>query len=74
MFVNKELQLRSSFRYRNVFPAAIEAVATRKVDISQIVSKVYDFEQSQQAFEDSISNKEAMVKAVVQVGSEPGGQ
>ena len=70
MFVNKELQLRSSFRYRNVFPAAIEAVATRKVDISQIVSKVYDFEQSQQAFEDSISNKEAMVKAVVQVGSD----
>jgi L-iditol 2-dehydrogenase len=74
MFVNKELQLKSSFRYRNVFPAAIEAVATRKVDISQIVSKVYDFERSQQAFEDSISNKEAIVKAVVQVGSEPGGQ
>jgi L-iditol 2-dehydrogenase len=74
MFVNKELQLRSSFRYRNVFPAAIEAVATRKVDISQIVSKVYDFEQSQLAFEDSISNKEAMVKAVVQVGSDPDGK
>jgi L-iditol 2-dehydrogenase len=70
MFVNKELNLRSSFRYRNVFPAAIEAVATGKVNISQIVSKVYDFEQSQLAFEESISNKEAMVKAVVQVGSD----
>ena len=70
MFVNKELNLRSSFRYRNVFPPAIEAVATGKVDISQIVSKVYDFEQSQMAFEDSISDKEGMVKAVVQVGSE----
>ena len=71
MFVNKELSLRSSFRYRNVFPAAIDAVETGKVDISRIVSKVYDFEQSQLAFEESISNKEAMVKAVVQVGSDP---
>jgi L-iditol 2-dehydrogenase len=70
-FVNKELSLRSSFRYRNVLPAAIDAAETGKVDISRIVSKVYDFEQSQLAFEESISNKEAMVKAVVQVGSDP---
>lgn len=71
LFVNKELQVQSSFRYRNVYPVAIDAVSTGKIDVGRIVSKVYDFEHAQQAFEDSISNKESMVKAVIQVGSDP---
>jgi L-iditol 2-dehydrogenase len=67
-FANKELQLRSIFRYRNIFPTAIAAVTSGQIDITDIVSTIFPFEEAQQAFEDSISHQQTMVKAVIQVG------
>ena len=66
-FTNKELQLRSIFRYRNIFPTAIAAVASGQIDITNIVSSVFPFEEAQQAFEDSISQQQTMVKAVIKI-------
>ena len=69
-FTDKELQLKSVFRYRNIFPTAIAAVASGQVDITDIVSNQYAFDDTQRAFEDSISQKQTMVKAVVHIGAE----
>ena len=66
-FTNKELQVRSIFRYRNIFPTAIAAVASGQIDITHIVSSVFPFEEAQQAFEDSISQQQTMVKAVIKI-------
>ncbi len=67
LFVDKEVQMQSVFRYRNIYPTAIEALRTGKIDLSQIVSKVFDFEDTMEAFEASILEKQTMVKAVIKI-------
>lgn len=69
-FTNKELRIQSVFRYRNIFPVAIAAVASGQIDITGIVSSIYDFDDVAQAFEDSINQKQTMVKAVLRIGAE----
>lgn len=67
LLVDKEITILSNFRYRNIYPVAIEAVASGRLPITQIVSTIYDFEDTHKAFEDCITNKQSMVKAVVKV-------
>lgn len=67
LMTNKELRLLTSFRYRNIYPAAIASVASGKIDISTIVSREYRFADAEKAFEDSISQKQSMVKAVIRI-------
>jgi L-iditol 2-dehydrogenase len=69
LMTNKEVRLLTSFRYRNVYPTAIAGVASGKIAISRIVSREYPFAEAEQAFEDSISQKNTMVKAVIKVAS-----
>ena len=45
--------LLSVFRYANTFPTAIAAAASRQIDISQIISRIYDFEKTGRAYEDA---------------------
>ena len=72
LLVDKEIQIKSVFRYRNIYPVAIEALATGKIDIGRIVTRVYPFEQAVEAFEASISDKQNMVKAVIQISKTEG--
>lgn len=67
LMTSKELQLKTAFRYRNIYPTALEAVAAGRIDLSGIVSRIYPFDSAQQAFDDSITQKESMVKAVIHV-------
>ena len=67
LLVDKEVTILSNFRYRNIYPVAIDAVASGTLPIDKIISTIYDFEDTQKAFEDCISNKQSMVKAVVKV-------
>jgi L-iditol 2-dehydrogenase len=64
---NKEARVHTVFRYRNLYPAAIAAVAEGKLPLKEIVTNYYDFEQIPQALEESIQNKAEIVKAVVHV-------
>lgn len=64
---NKEVTLQTTFRYHNTHPTAIKAVSSGQIDISKIVSKVYDLDDAASAFEDSITQKETMVKAVLKI-------
>jgi L-iditol 2-dehydrogenase len=67
LMTNKELRLLTTFRYRNIYPAAIASIASGKIDISTIVSREYRFADAEKAFEDSISQKQSMVKAVIKI-------
>ena len=57
LLVDKEVQIKTVFRYRNIYPTAIEALASGKIDISKIVSRTYDFEETREAFEACGSTK-----------------
>lgn len=62
----KEADILSVFRYANIYPAALEAVASGRVDVKQIVTKVFPWEQAQQAFECALHNKQDVVKIVIE--------
>lgn len=65
--LNKELTFKSVFRYRHIYPMAIEAVAAGKVNLKGIVTNLFDFDDIQNAMDSSIRNKVDIVKAVVKI-------
>lgn len=63
----KEAQIKSVFRYRNIYPTAIKAIAQGIINITGIVTHEFDFEDSAKAFDYVINNKQDVVKAVIKV-------
>lgn len=67
LVLDKELTFKTVFRYRHIYPMAIEAVATGKVNLKGIVSDIFDFDDIQNAMDRSVSDKSNIVKAVVKI-------
>lgn len=63
----KEAQIKSVFRYRNIYPTAIKAIAQGIIDITGIVTHEFDFEDTAKAFDYVINNKQDVVKAVIKI-------
>ena len=64
---DKELTIKSVFRYRHIYPIAIKAVAEGKADIKSIVTNKFTLDDIQNAMDRSITDKANMVKAVVTI-------
>lgn len=47
---SKEIQITSIFRYKNLYPTAINAVASGSIKIDGIVSRTYSFDETPEAF------------------------
>lgn len=67
--LDKELTFKTVFRYRNIYPMAIEAVAEGKIDLKSIVSNIFQFDDIQNAMDSCVSDKENIVKAVIKIKS-----
>ena len=65
--MTKEAEIKSVFRYRNLYPAAIGAIADGKIDVKGIGTHEFDFSDSQKAFDFVIENKNDVVKAVIKI-------
>ena len=65
--MDKEAEIKSVFRYRNIYPKAIAAVASGAIDVSGIVTHEYDLEHIQEAFQEAVNNKTDLVKAVIKI-------
>ncbi len=65
--MDKEAEIKSVFRYRNIYPKAIEAVASGNIDVSGIVTHEYDLTHIQNAFSEVVSNKTDLIKAIIKV-------
>lgn len=63
----KEAQIKSVFRYRNIYPQAIKAIDKGLIDVSGIVSHEFNFEDSAKAFDFAINHKQEVVKAVIKI-------
>lgn len=61
----KELTIKSIFRYKNLYPVAIAAIADGKIDISGIISDRYKFEETPKAFAETLKNAQNIVKSVI---------
>lgn len=70
MALDKELTFKTIFRYRHIYPMAIEAVAQGKVNLKGIVTDIFSLDEVEKAMNYSVSNKADIVKAVIQIGKQ----
>lgn len=63
--MSKEAQLHTVFRYRNLYPTAIEAVSQGDIPLKSIVSHVFDFKDVIEAMDFNSKNKNEVIKAVI---------
>ncbi|MFT3985131.1 MAG: NAD(P)-dependent alcohol dehydrogenase [Lachnospiraceae bacterium] len=68
MALDKELTMKTVFRYRNIYPLAIQAVASGKIDIKQIVTNYFTLDQIQEAMDSCVDHKEDIVKGIIKIG------
>ncbi len=65
--LNKELTFKTVFRYRHIYPTAIEAVASGRIKLDRLVTDIFEFDELQSAFEQCIEKKETIIKAAVKI-------
>jgi Threonine dehydrogenase and related Zn-dependent dehydrogenases len=61
----RELTIKSIFRYKNLYPTTIAAIADGKIDIRGIISDKYFFKDTQLAFAETLKNAQNIVKSVI---------
>ena len=67
MALDKELTIKTIFRYRHIYPMAIKAVEQGKVNLKGIATHIFNFDDMQTAMDRSINEKAEIVKAVVKI-------
>ena len=65
--LDKEVTIKTVFRYRHIYPMAIDAVAAGKVNLKGIVTDVFGLDEAQKAMDYSVNNKADIVKAVIRI-------
>ena len=67
MCLDKELTLKTVFRYRHIYPMAIDAVAAGKVDLKNLCTNIFDFDDLPEAMELSVTDKANIVKGAIKI-------
>lgn len=65
--MDKEVTIKSVFRYKNIYPKAIAAVASGAIDVKSIVTHEFELDRIQEAYDEAVKNKTDLVKAVIKV-------
>lgn len=68
LVLDKELTFKTVFRYRHIYPMAIDAVAAGKVNLKGIVTDIFGLDEAQKAMDYSVNHKADIVKAVIRIG------
>jgi len=65
--MGKEGTLKTIFRYRNLYPVAINAISSGSIDIKQILTHEFEFDKTKEAFDYVIAHQDEVVKAVIRL-------
>lgn len=65
--MDKEITIKSVFRYRNIFPKAIAAVSKGAINVKPLVTHEFDFDHIQDAYQEAVNNKTDALKVMVKV-------
>ena len=65
--LDKELTIKTVFRYRHIYPLAIKAVEDGKINLKGIVTNEFDFDHVQEAMDQSVQDKSNIVKSVIKI-------
>ena len=63
----KEGVVKTIFRYRNLYPVAINAISSGAINVKDIVSHEFDFQDTKKAFDFVVNNAKDVVKAVIKI-------
>jgi D-xylulose reductase len=63
----KEARIETVFRYANIYPRAIELIASGKVDLKPLITGTFPFEQSVETVERAASGRPGDVKLQIKV-------
>ena len=65
--LDKEITFKTVFRYRHIYPMAIDAVASGKINLKGIVTNYFYLDDIQEANDKSVSDKSNIVTSVVKI-------
>jgi L-iditol 2-dehydrogenase len=65
--LDKEITFKTVFRYRHIYPMAIEAVRAGKVNLKDVITNIFSLDDIQEAMDRSITDKTTMVKCVIKI-------
>ena len=66
-YTHLDVYKRQVFRYRHIYPMAIQAVADGKINLKGIVTDEFPLDEADKAMEFSMNNKADIVKAVIKI-------
>ena len=62
-----EVEIRTVFRYRNDYPIAVNALATGKVNLEQLITAEFPIEQAKEAFDTALHKKQENIKVMIKI-------
>lgn len=65
--LGKEAEIKTVFRYRNIYPQAIKAMDEGLINVSGIVTHEYSFDEIAEAFDVNINRKNDVVKIIIKI-------
>ena len=65
--MEKDLTIRCVFRYRNLYPVAIAAIASGSIDVKQIVTHEFTLDESEKAFQTVVEDAQNVVKGIIRM-------
>lgn len=68
MALDKELNFKTVFRYRNIYPMAIEAVSKGQINVKDIVTNYFELDDIQNTLDTCVKDKANVVKGVIRIG------
>lgn len=70
LLIDKEITIKSVFRYRNIYPRAIAAVSSGAIPLAEIASDIFPFSEIQTGVDHAVHNKSEVTKCVICVSPE----
>lgn len=67
MALDKELTFKTVFRYRNIYPMAIEAVASGQINIKNVITHYFELDHIKEALDACVHQKAEIVKGVIKI-------
>ena len=65
--ISKEIRVENVFRYRNVYPRAINLIASGKLNLKPLITDNFTFEESIKAFDFAVKMPAKSVKIQIQL-------